>query len=124
MDYTQSNAKATHPGTGQPLHQSQTSPTTRWSSNDANSLIWELMEVVKAGGKIDPSIKAEPFDPDVPTSYNAVLRSLRAIADSLVGAQLLLRIDGGDPDPDPTLDSIFSVAAPDVPANNVDGGTL
>ncbi len=62
MDYTHSNSNVVHAGSGKRMHSGAVSPTTRWSAQDANSLIWELMQVITAGTALDSTIQALPFD--------------------------------------------------------------
>ncbi len=81
MDFTQSDASVTHAGTGNKMHQDDQPVTTIWSADDANSLIWSLMEVVAAGGQT-----AQQFDPDVPASYQVFRDAILAL------------ITGGDAD--------------------------
>lgn len=73
MDYTLSPQLVVHPGTGQAMHEENQATTTVWSDKDANSLIWSLMEVVKAGGQAGVQ-----FDEDVPATYKVLTKALRA----------------------------------------------
>ncbi len=83
MDYTHSNSNVVHAGSGKRMHSGAVSPTTRWSAQDANSLIWELMQVITAGTALDSTIQALPFDANNVDSYNAVLLSIKAIANAI-----------------------------------------
>ena len=74
MDYTQSHSFVTHTGTGQRMHKEQQAVPTAWSEKDANSIIWSLMEVLKAGG-----LAGAQFDPNLPSTYNLLLRAIRNI---------------------------------------------
>ena len=73
MDYTLSNSFATDAATTQRMHlQAQAIPTAV-SDNDMNMVVWELMEIVKAGGQV-----GAPFDKAVPATYQKLLTALRA----------------------------------------------
>lgn len=74
MDYTLADGFFTHTGTGQRMHKEVQAVPTAWSDKDANSLLWNLMEVVKAGG-----LAGVQFDPDVPSTYNVLLRAIQNI---------------------------------------------
>ncbi|WP_431511669.1 hypothetical protein [Variovorax sp. DAIF25] len=74
MDYTQSDSFVTHTGTGQRMHKEAQAVPTAWSDKDANSILWSLMEVLKAGG-----LAGVQFDPDNPASYNLLVRAIRNI---------------------------------------------
>lgn len=74
MDYTTSDGFITHTPTGQRMHKEQQAVPTAWSEKDANMVVWSLMELVKAGG-----MAGVQFDPDVPSSYQVLLNSIRNI---------------------------------------------
>lgn len=74
MDYTLSDSFFTHTGTGQRLHKEVQAVPTAVSDKDLNSIIWSLMEVVKAGG-----LAGVQFDPDLPSSYSLLLQAIRNI---------------------------------------------
>ncbi|KLN54740.1 phage tail protein [Variovorax paradoxus] len=74
MDYTLSDSYFTHTGTGQRMHKEVQAVPTAVSDKDMNSLLWSVMEVVKAGG-----LAGVQFDPDVPSTYNLLLRAIENI---------------------------------------------
>lgn len=74
MDYTLSDSYFTHTGTGQRMHKEVQAVPTAVSEKDLNSIIWSLMEVVKAGG-----LAGVQFDAELPSSYNLLLRAIRNI---------------------------------------------
>lgn len=80
MDYTQSSEFATHVPTGQRMHKEQAPVPTAVSDKDLNSVIWSLMEVVKAGGE-----SGVQFDPDTPASYQVLLSALQAMITAASG---------------------------------------
>ena len=73
MDYTLSNAYTTDAATGLRMHLQTQAVTTAVSDADMNMLIWEAMEIVKAGGGV-----GAPFDKAQPASYQKLLTALRA----------------------------------------------
>lgn len=73
MDYTQSNSFVTDAGTAQRMHLAGQAVPTAVSDNDMNMLVWELMEIQKAGGQV-----AAPFDKANPATYQKLLAALRA----------------------------------------------
>ena len=73
MDYTQSNSFVTDAGTTQRMHLAGQAVPTAVSDNDMNMLVWELMEIVKAGGQV-----GAPFDKATPATYQKLLTALRA----------------------------------------------
>lgn len=73
MDYTLSPDYATHAGTGNRMHEENAAVTTVWGDKDANSVIWSLMEVVKAAG-----LAGVQFDEAVPATYQKLLTALRS----------------------------------------------
>lgn len=75
MDYTKSLDAELHAPTGNAYHEDTKALPTVWSDKDANSIIWSLMEVVKAGGG-----KPMQFDKDVPASYQQLLKSLNGLS--------------------------------------------
>lgn len=74
MDYTQSDQFSTHAPTGQRLHRELAAVPTAWSEKDSNSVLWSLMEIVKAGGK-----SGLQFDPATPASYQVLLGALQTL---------------------------------------------
>lgn len=81
MDYTTSDAYATHVATGYRLHQASAAITTQLTADDMNRLHWELMEVLAAAGTAPL-----PFDPDSPASYQQVRASVQALATTIANA--------------------------------------
>jgi hypothetical protein len=79
MDYTKSLDAELHAPTGNAYHEDTKALPTVWSDKDANSIIWSLMEVVKAGGG-----KPMQFDKDVPASYQQLLKSLNGLSRAIV----------------------------------------
>lgn len=73
MDYTLSNSYATDAGTTQRMHVAAQAVPTAVSDADMNMLVWELMEIVKAGGQV-----GAPFDKAVPATYQKLLAAMRA----------------------------------------------
>lgn len=109
MDYTSSNSYATDVGTAQRMHlQAQATPTAV-SDTDLNGLIWEAMEVIKAGGGTPAA-----FDKTVPGTYTQ-LRDAIAVAVRLQSAAYASA--GG------SANALTAVYAPAVPAL-VNGLTL
>lgn len=80
MDYTQSDGFATHAPTGQRMHQESGAVPTAVSEKDLNSVIWSLMEVVKAGGR-----SGVQFDPGTPASYQQLLIALQSMINTASG---------------------------------------
>ena len=80
MDYTQSDGFATHAPTGQRMHQESGAVPTSVSQKDLNSVIWSLMEVVKAGGR-----SGVQFDPNTPASYQQLLIALQSMINTASG---------------------------------------
>lgn len=73
MDYSQSLNTVVDAGTGNRMHlEAQATPSVV-SDKDLNSIIWSLMEVVKAGGQVGAQ-----FDPTVPATYQKLLTALRS----------------------------------------------
>lgn len=72
MDYTLSPDYATHAGTGNRMHEENAAVTTVWSEEDANSVIWSLMQVVK-----DMGLVGVPFDEAVPGSYQVLVKAIK-----------------------------------------------
>ncbi|MEY2685992.1 MAG: hypothetical protein RL375_190 [Pseudomonadota bacterium] len=81
MDYTTSDAYVTHVGTGYRLHQATAALTTRVTADDLNRLHWELMELLVAAG-----IAPQPFDADVPATYQQVRISVQTLATTIANA--------------------------------------
>lgn len=73
MDYTQSNSFVVDAGTGFNRHEDNAAVPTALTEKDLNSLIWSLMEVVKAGGQVGAQ-----FDEAVPATYKVLLKALKA----------------------------------------------
>ena len=74
MNYTNSPGYATHPGTGQRMHDEAQPLPTVWGEADANMLIWSCMEIVKAAG-----VTPAAFDADTPSTYQRLLQAVRAM---------------------------------------------
>lgn len=74
MDYTLSDSYDTEPATGLRMHEDAKAIPTVWSGKDANSIIWSLMEIVKAAGL--PGIQ---FDKANPASYQQLLKAFRSL---------------------------------------------
>lgn len=83
MDYTLSNSYDIEPATSQRMHEDSKAIPTVWSDLDANSIIWGLMEIVKAAGL--PGLQ---FNKATPETYRVLLKALRSNA-------LLAGIDTG-----------------------------
>ena len=73
MDYTLSNSYVADVGTGLRMHLQAQAVPTAVSDNDINQLIWELMEIVRAGGQT-----GAPFDKATPATYQKLLTALRS----------------------------------------------
>lgn len=80
MDYTQSPDFSTHAGTGHRMHDDDKPITTIWTADDANSVIWSLMEIVNAAG-----LTPQQFDPNVASSYKV----LKAALDKIYAGRLI-----------------------------------
>lgn len=80
MNYTQSLDNVVHPGTGNRMHTDTAAVGTAQSAKDTNSVIWSLMEVVKAANKVGVT-----FDPDNPASYRVLRDSIIALVEARVG---------------------------------------
>lgn len=74
MDYTLSPQHVVHPGTGQRMHEQNQPIPTQVTDKDLNSVIWSLMEVVKAAG-----MTGDQFDPSTPATYQRLLNALKAL---------------------------------------------
>lgn len=70
MDYT-SSPDYVIAENGQRMHQDEVDPRTRITAGDHNSVIWSLMEILKAAG-----LGGMPFDAINPESYQLLLRAL------------------------------------------------
>lgn len=71
MDYSQSLNTVVDAGTGNRMHlEAQATPSVV-SDKDLNSIIWSLMEIVKAGGLV-----GAPFDPAVPATYTLLRQAI------------------------------------------------
>ncbi|WP_249214315.1 hypothetical protein [Burkholderia cenocepacia] len=64
MDYTTSIDNVVHSGTGHRMHSDSIAIPTAWSGNDANMVVWSLMEVLRLAG-----VSGKAFNPDDPASY-------------------------------------------------------
>lgn len=85
MNFTESNAYGTHPGTGHRLHQDTEPVATEVSACDMNMVIWSLMAVVSGAGHTGVS-----FDADVPASYLVLRNAVMDIAHP-VGSPIYFR---------------------------------
>ena len=91
MDYTLSNSYDTHAGTGNRMHEDSKAVPTAVSDLDMNSVIWSLMEIVKAAG-----LTGIQFDKAVPASYGRLLAAVQAIiTQRFTGANQLLGVNTG-----------------------------
>ena len=86
MDYTLSPNFVTHGGTGNRMHEADQPLPTVVGERDMNSVIWSLMEVVKAAG-----LTGIQFDPAVPASYQRLLLALNTLF--ITPAELTAAID-------------------------------
>ncbi len=75
MDYTLSNSYDIDAGTGQRMHEDAKAIPTVWSGLDANSIIWSLMEIIKATG-----LGGLQFNKANPATYQVLLTALRSNA--------------------------------------------
>jgi len=75
MDYTLSLDYATHAGTGNRMHEENAAVTTMVSEKDMNSLIWSLMEIIKAAG-----LAGVQFDEAIPATYQQLLAAVNIVA--------------------------------------------
>jgi len=80
MNYTQSPNFSVDAGTGHRFHDATLPIPTVWSSDDANQLIWSLMEVVLASGSAPKS-----FNRADPSSYGVLLTALKQLFQSRPG---------------------------------------
>jgi len=74
MDYTLSNSYDTDAGSGNRMHEDAKAVSTVVSAKDENSVIWSLMEIVKAAG-----LTGVQFDKANPVSYQRLLAAIRLI---------------------------------------------
>ncbi|WP_310627038.1 gp53-like domain-containing protein [Limnohabitans sp.] len=74
MDYTQSNAFATHAGTGNRMHNASQATPTAVSDADLNGPVWELVSLVKQAG-----ITPAGFDANTPVTYQQVAAAIAAL---------------------------------------------
>lgn len=74
MDYTLSPDFVCDQNTGYRRHDDSTPVPTVWSAKDANSVLWSMMEVVKAGGQLPMQ-----FDPSNPATYQVFLKALQGL---------------------------------------------
>ena len=88
MDYTKSNGYETHAATGNRYHDDDKAIPTTVSAEDHSSVIWSLMEVVKAGGGV-----AKSFDKAVPATYQQVLVGIKGLIVSH-GSNSFVKKDG------------------------------
>jgi hypothetical protein len=73
MDYTQSNGFVEDAGTGFNRHEDNAAVPTAVTEKDMNSLLWSLMDLVKAGGQVGIQ-----FDETNPATYKLLTKALRA----------------------------------------------
>jgi len=74
MQYTTSNAYATH-ASGRRMHDDSLTVPTMVTDDDLNMVIWSLMEVVLAGGQT-----AAAFDPATPATFQKLRNAIQALA--------------------------------------------
>ncbi|PRF69321.1 phage tail protein [Burkholderia multivorans] len=74
MDYTTSLDNVVHGATGRRMHSDSIAVPTVWSGNDANMVIWSMMEVLAKAG-----IAGQVFNPDDPASYTRFRDALTAL---------------------------------------------
>jgi hypothetical protein len=74
MDYTQSNAFATHAGTGNRMHNASQATPTAVSDADLNGPVWELVSLIKQAG-----ITPAGFDANTPATYQQVAAAIAAL---------------------------------------------
>lgn len=75
MDYTLSNSYDTDAGTGNRMHEDSKAVPTAVTDLDMNSIMWSLMEVLKAADL--PGIQ---FDKANPASYQQLLKAIRSLS--------------------------------------------
>lgn len=88
MNFTQSDAHVIHSATGQRMHQDTDPVGTVWSAQDANMIIWSLMQVL-----MDAGVTPQTFDAGVPASYGRLSAAIQALASQAAGAQILKFVD-------------------------------
>lgn len=71
MDYTTSIDNVLHGATGHRMHSDSIAVPTAWSGNDANMVIWSMMEVLKLAG-----VEGRAFNPDDEASYTRLRDAL------------------------------------------------
>ncbi|PRE05918.1 phage tail protein [Burkholderia multivorans] len=64
MDYTTSLDNVVHGATGRRMHSDSIAVPTVWSGNDANMVIWSMMEMLKLA-----NVDGQAFNPDDEASY-------------------------------------------------------
>ena len=74
MDYTLSPQHVVHPVAGFRMHDQNLPIPTQVSDKDLNSVIWSLMEVVKAAG-----LSGIQFDPSNSATYTRLLAALNSL---------------------------------------------
>ncbi|MCA8478263.1 phage tail protein [Burkholderia multivorans] len=74
MDYTTSLDNVVHGATGHRMHSDSIAVPTVWSENDANMVIWSMMEVLGQAG-----IAGQAFNPDDRASYTRFRDALTAL---------------------------------------------
>lgn len=74
MDFTLSPDHVVDAGTGDRLHQDTAAVPTVLSAKDVNSIIWSLMAIVKAAGKLP-----RQFDQSNPATYGVLLDALSTL---------------------------------------------
>lgn len=75
MNHTKSNSYLTHAGTGQRMHEDSAVVPTAWSADDANMVIWSLMQVLA-----DAGVAGVDFDADTPGSYNRLSLAIKQLS--------------------------------------------
>ncbi|HDR9337222.1 hypothetical protein NIB78_19135 [Burkholderia multivorans] len=89
MDYTTSLDNVVHGATGRRMHSDSIAVPTVWSGNDANMVIWSMMEVLEAAG-----IAGQPFNPDDSASYTRFRDALKKTIQTMLGNASSLKVVG------------------------------
>lgn len=71
MDYTNSQYYTQH-ANGQRMHSDTSTPATVLSDDDINSIMWSLMEVIKAGNQT-----AQTFNPEQAATYQVLREAIK-----------------------------------------------
>ncbi|MEB2508919.1 phage tail protein [Burkholderia multivorans] len=71
MDYTTSLDNVVHGATGRRMHSDSIAVPTVWSGNDANMVIWSMMEMLKLA-----NVAGQAFNPDDEASYTRFREAL------------------------------------------------